>query len=212
MCYLAALSHRPQTLFAERACWHHSTHAGYVRAVSVIFLAMLAGAPVPAGGRRALAPALAPDTDTIWRQVLTAATPSRATSMAWRTIAPGISRCSLAAMAPGASAWMTPGSITVSTGRSQPAQSPPGRVNIPCAMLFDSGRNRTVLFGGLSAAGYLNDTWEYNGANWTQRSPAVSPPARDRTPCSTIPGPRHRALRRLFRQSFQPLPQRHLGI
>ncbi|MCY2956334.1 MAG: hypothetical protein NT107_04780, partial [Planctomycetota bacterium] len=37
------------------------------------------------------------------------------------------------------------------------------------AMAYDSGRNRTVLFGGLNGS-YLGDTWEWNGATaaWTQ--------------------------------------------
>jgi hypothetical protein len=59
-----------------------------------------------------------------------------------------------------------------------PANTPPGRCNH--AMAFDLARGRTVLFGGL-ANGYsvaLADTWEWDGANWTQRFPAQSPPAR----------------------------------
>ncbi len=34
------------------------------------------------------------------------------------------------------------------------------------AMAYDSGRDRTVLFGG-DGAGYLGDTWEWNGTAWT---------------------------------------------
>ena len=38
------------------------------------------------------------------------------------------------------------------------------------AMAYDSGRNRTVLFGGDNGSIRLGDTWEWNGANaaWTQ--------------------------------------------
>ena len=37
-------------------------------------------------------------------------------------------------------------------------------------MVFDSGRNVTVLFGGLDEKGNtLNDTWEYDGTSWLQR-------------------------------------------
>jgi hypothetical protein len=45
-------------------------------------------------------------------------------------------------------------------------------------MAFDSVRNRTVLFGGGSAA-FTNysDTWEFDGVNWVQRTPSSSPPA-----------------------------------
>ena len=42
------------------------------------------------------------------------------------------------------------------------------------AMAFDVARNVTVLFGGSGP----NDTWEWNGTVWTQRSPATSPVGR----------------------------------
>ena len=49
-------------------------------------------------------------------------------------------------------------------------------------MVYDSARRRTVLFGGQTYVGswwvWLNQTWEYDGSTWIQRSPAVSPPAR----------------------------------
>ena len=46
---------------------------------------------------------------------------------------------------------------------------------------FDSARGVTVLFGGSTGGfipGNLNDTWEWDGTNWTQRTPAVSPSPR----------------------------------
>jgi hypothetical protein len=49
-----------------------------------------------------------------------------------------------------------------------PAQSPPGRVNIDQALVYDTVRTRTVLFGGLGVSGYLSDTWEYDGTTWVQ--------------------------------------------
>lgn len=58
-------------------------------------------------------------------------------------------------------------------------QSPPGRVSIDQTMVFDSGRNRTVIFGGLGSSGYLSDTWEYNGLTWTLVTTNPTPPARD---------------------------------
>ena len=61
----------------------------------------------------------------------------------------------------------------------QPAQSPPGRVNIQGGMVFDTNRSKVVLFGGLTVPGYVNDTWEYNGTTWLQLSPAASPSIRD---------------------------------
>jgi hypothetical protein len=59
------------------------------------------------------------------------------------------------------------------------AATPPPRSY--AAMAFDAQRNVTVLFGGWQAGSALNlgDTWEFNGANWVQRSPAAAPPARD---------------------------------
>ena len=46
------------------------------------------------------------------------------------------------------------------------------------AMAHDTTRGRVVLVGN-ATAGRI-DTWEWDGAAWTQRSPAVSPPARFR--------------------------------
>ena len=123
---------------------------------------------------------LAPDTDTIWEQVSTAQYPTaryihgmaydsaRGVSVLFGGDGTGRERRN--------DTWEYNGSAWT---QIQPAQSPPGRVNIQGGMVFDSQRNRTVLFGGLSATGYQNDTWEYNGATWTQRSLAISPPARD---------------------------------
>ncbi|MBI4870548.1 MAG: hypothetical protein HY814_03170 [Candidatus Riflebacteria bacterium] len=44
-------------------------------------------------------------------------------------------------------------------------------------MAYDSTRQRVVLFGGLSGSA-RNDTWEWDGTNWEQRTPATSPSAR----------------------------------
>ncbi len=35
-------------------------------------------------------------------------------------------------------------------------------------MVFDVARNRIVMFGGVGPAGLLSDTWEFDGADWTQ--------------------------------------------
>ena len=45
-------------------------------------------------------------------------------------------------------------------------------------MAYDSARRVTVLFGGYGN-GYLQDTWEWDGAAWTRRFTAHTPPARD---------------------------------
>ena len=53
------------------------------------------------------------------------------------------------------------------------------------AMTYDSVRNVVVLFGGEKCANKsctsftnLNDTWEWNGSNWTQMSTSAAPAAR----------------------------------
>lgn len=47
------------------------------------------------------------------------------------------------------------------------------------AMAYDSTRNVTVMFGGLSrGSGALNETWELSGNTWTKRTSAHSPSAR----------------------------------
>lgn len=60
-----------------------------------------------------------------------------------------------------------------------PPTSPPARTDSMFA--FDGARGRAVLFAGTAVVGpnyYLTDTWEFDGAVWTQRTPALSPPWR----------------------------------
>ena len=49
-------------------------------------------------------------------------------------------------------------------------------------MVFDASRNRTILFGGCDegSATIYGDTWEYNGNDWIEVTPANSPTARFR--------------------------------
>ncbi len=62
----------------------------------------------------------------------------------------------------------------------QTANSPPPRSSF--ALAFDPVRRRVVLFGGTTQINYAapgvlrNDTWEYDGIDWVQQSPVVSPP------------------------------------
>jgi hypothetical protein len=58
-----------------------------------------------------------------------------------------------------------------------PASSPSPRS--AAMMAFDPTSQKTILFGGSSAAGTpLNDTWQFDGSNWMQLQPATSPPPR----------------------------------
>src|SRR5580765_8837544 len=60
-----------------------------------------------------------------------------------------------------------------------PVTSPPARA--AAAMTYDLFYNRLVLFGGVGGSNGMtqfNDTWTFDGTNWTQQSPANSPPAK----------------------------------
>lgn len=46
------------------------------------------------------------------------------------------------------------------------------------AFVFDAARGRAVVFGGHSHDGPVNDTWEWDGAHWTQRLSASAPSPR----------------------------------
>ena len=46
------------------------------------------------------------------------------------------------------------------------------------AMVYDSGREKTVMHAGRVSGSYLDDTWEYDGVDWTQQNTAYSPLAR----------------------------------
>jgi hypothetical protein len=50
-------------------------------------------------------------------------------------------------------------------------------------MAYDSDNNVVVMFGGVSAAGFLDDTWTYSFSNntWTQKFPTTKPAARGNT-------------------------------
>ena len=53
--------------------------------------------------------------------------------------------------------------------------APPARCCM--GMAYDVARGQVVLFGG-NNAGYLGDTWTWDGTDWTERSPAHAPSAR----------------------------------
>jgi hypothetical protein len=43
---------------------------------------------------------------------------------------------------------------------------------------YDAGRQRTVMFGGVQGQQLVNETWEWDGARWSQAQPLVSPSPR----------------------------------
>ena len=58
-----------------------------------------------------------------------------------------------------------------------PATSPPARSGH--RMAYDTARGQIVLFagrGGSDGNTFFNDTWVWDGTNWTQKFPAASPP------------------------------------
>jgi uncharacterized repeat protein (TIGR01451 family) len=59
-----------------------------------------------------------------------------------------------------------------------PSISPPSRINH--SMTYDAAHGVIVLFGGDASDGvtHYSDTWFWDGANWTQQFPVISPPAR----------------------------------
>lgn len=78
--------------------------------------------------------------------------------------------------------WIWDGSTW---SQAAPAASPPVRTN--AGLAYDPANGGLVLFGGTGPApfgqaappsAFLNDTWTWNGTNWTQQNPAASPPAR----------------------------------
>jgi hypothetical protein len=46
------------------------------------------------------------------------------------------------------------------------------------AMAWSASENNIVLFGGQTNGTNLNQTWVWDGANWTQKSPSTNPPGR----------------------------------
>ena len=65
--------------------------------------------------------------------------------------------------------------------QESPSASPPARDY--AALAYDAAHGQVVLFGGGGepggvCCGYFNDTWVWDGTNWTQEFPADSPSAR----------------------------------
>jgi hypothetical protein len=82
------------------------------------------------------------------------------------------------AWAPSAETWGWDG---LGWTQLAPVSSPPPRWGH--SMAYDTNRQRVVLFGGApglpwqTPVSWLSDTWEFDGATWTARSPTSGPPA-----------------------------------
>src|ERR1051325_6059622 len=55
-----------------------------------------------------------------------------------------------------------------------PAVSPSPRSYM--AMAYDPMTGKTTMFGGFDGSSYLNDTWIFDGTNWTQVTTPIAPP------------------------------------
>ena len=75
-----------------------------------------------------------------------------------------------------ADTWLWNGSTWT---QLQPADNP--GMLAEHAMVYDQARGQIVLFGGIGGVTptYSNQTWIWDGTNWTQMQPKVSPPARE---------------------------------
>src|ERR1700755_3072494 len=83
--------------------------------------------------------------------------------------------CCCAAIAFGADARMS-APDPASRVQLSPASSPPARSYL--AMTYDPASGKIIMFGGFDGAGYLNDTWVFDGITWTQAATDTPPPAR----------------------------------
>jgi hypothetical protein len=76
--------------------------------------------------------------------------------------------------------WVWDGTDWTNVTPSNPASSPSAREG--AAMAYDAAHGQVVLFSGNNGSSYTSDTWVWDGANWTNvtpASPAPSPPARN---------------------------------
>ncbi len=71
--------------------------------------------------------------------------------------------------------WVWDGTVW---GQQSPTTSPTARINAALARTQSGTTNGAILFGGFDGTNYLADTWTWDGTNWTEQTPATSPPAR----------------------------------
>lgn len=122
------------------------------------------------------------------------AAPSPAQQVTWTALAPSVTPPTTSGFAYASSpegGWLFSGSATGGSNelwlfngtnwinRTPAGSNPVSRV--ASAMVFDSARDRLVLFGGSDSSGFLADTWAFSLATstWTQLSPAGAPSPRE---------------------------------
>lgn len=78
------------------------------------------------------------------------------------------------------------------------------------AVTYDSTRHQLVVFGGSTWPSFVDDTWEWNGASWSQRVPSNSPASRsdatiayDSTRRRTVLFGGHTSLSELARDTWE---------
>jgi hypothetical protein len=140
----------------------------------------LTGVSVIYGGRQGPANSSLYDTWTwdgrAWNQVVAPGSPQVISPVA--AFDPPTGKVLLFGMAPdykSVQTWMWDGGWH----QLQPATSPTARSST--AMAYDVNSGHIILFGGRTGPGdsrYLGDTWSWDGTNWTQLKPVVSPSAR----------------------------------
>ena len=114
-----------------------------------------------------------------WSRRSPAASPAARSHTAW-PMTHSTLRSSYSAETTVAALFQTRGCGLVPIGLPKsPANSPAARFGF--GMAYDAARSKTVLFGGGNGQGdqVFNDTWEWDGTNWTKMNPLHSPPGRE---------------------------------
>lgn len=108
-----------------------------------------------------------------WTQASPAANPGPLREAAAAYHAPTASTVLFGGWPTSSTTWLYDGANWTSPA---PATTPPARRS--AAMAHDLARGVVVMFGG-QGSGVLNDTWEWNGTDWSQvTGSALTPPAR----------------------------------
>ena len=90
-------------------------------------------------------------------------------------LSPAAAALAVALVAGGLGAFFGLRASRVGTGGS--AQQPPARLY--AAMAFDATSGDVVLFGGIGVNGPLNDTWTWDGVQWTRHDTTTRPAAEE---------------------------------